>query len=118
MNEEPKSLAEIQGWTYSARVEGAYDRLKEHMEWLRKFESEVFEEEAALSQERRRDIPDNFGEVAREFMEQSITEGAELSLQGASEMAKASFEGVISILGPIFGEGAVEAALERVRKEQ
>ena len=56
-------------------------------------------------------------EVGRELLREMVAESAALSVNSISELLELGLKGVLGILQPIFGSGAVEAAEERIRKD-
>jgi hypothetical protein len=84
---------------------------------LDQIEGDALAEDVAIAEQRRAEIPDDFGDAAKDFMRQMVGESAVLSTDGVSELARVAYEGAVNTLEPIFGAGAVEAALDQIRRE-
>jgi hypothetical protein len=112
-----KSLAELDGWTFGRRVQGAYQRLKEHVEWLAALDRELLQDNLDKIAERKAKISEDLNDSAKDFMRQVISESADRMIVFDNQLADDSFQGAINLLEPVFGKGAVEAAMDRIRKD-
>lgn len=102
---------------YEQRLDAAYLILKPQYDNLfHGMEGDLADIERGTAKQRAM-IPESFDEEWKKFLEENILEAAAQNKQACIASLDMSLELVASVLVPIFGQDAVDAAMERIRRE-